>query len=63
MARAAKIAPEELHQVFNMGIGMVLIVAAKDAPKALKLGGGKIIGQIVKGSRRVLLVDGKQTKT
>ena len=53
LADAARIGPEELHQVFNMGIGMVLIVAAKDAAKALKLGGGKIIGRIVKGTRCV----------
>jgi phosphoribosylformylglycinamidine cyclo-ligase len=63
LAHAARIGAEELHQVFNMGIGMVLIVAEKDAPKALKLGGGKIIGRIVKGTRRVNLVGPKQKKT
>jgi phosphoribosylformylglycinamidine cyclo-ligase len=62
LANAAKIGAEELHQVFNMGIGMVLIVAEKDAAKALKLGGGKIIGRIVKGERRVTLIDGKRKK-
>lgn len=62
LAGAAKIGPEELHQVFNMGIGMVLIVAEKDAAKALKLGGGKIIGRIVKGTRRVNLVEPKTKK-
>jgi phosphoribosylformylglycinamidine cyclo-ligase len=55
LAAAAHIGPEELHQVFNMGIGMVLIVAAKDAEKAARLARGKIIGEIVPGSRRVLL--------
>jgi phosphoribosylformylglycinamidine cyclo-ligase len=55
LANAARISDEELHQVFNMGIGMVLIVAAKDAPAALKLSRGKVIGKIVRGTRRVVL--------
>ena len=55
LAQAARIKSEELHQVFNMGIGMVFIVAAKDAGKALKLTRGKLIGQIVKGERKVVL--------
>jgi phosphoribosylformylglycinamidine cyclo-ligase len=55
LASAAKIKNEELHQVFNMGIGMVFIVAGKDAEKTAKLAGGKIIGTIVKGNRKVIL--------
>ena len=55
LASAAHIDDRELHQVFNMGIGMVLIVAEKDAAKTAKLAGGKIIGRIVKGSRKVIL--------
>jgi phosphoribosylformylglycinamidine cyclo-ligase len=55
LASAARIQNEELHQVFNMGIGMVLIVAEKDSRKALQLSRGKLIGHIVKGSRRVVL--------
>ncbi len=57
LASAARIKNEELHQVFNMGIGMVFIVAAKDAKKALQLTRGKIIGKIVKGNRQVVLKD------
>jgi phosphoribosylaminoimidazole (AIR) synthetase len=38
-----------------MGIGMVFIVAEKDAAKTAKLAKGKIIGRIVKGSRKVTL--------
>jgi phosphoribosylformylglycinamidine cyclo-ligase len=60
LSNAAKIGPEELHQVFNMGIGMVLIVADKDAARAAKLAGGKIIGKIVKGSRCVKLIGPKK---
>jgi phosphoribosylformylglycinamidine cyclo-ligase len=55
LASAARIQKEELHQVFNMGIGMVFIVAAKDAEKTVQLTRGKIIGKIVKGSRKVVL--------
>jgi phosphoribosylformylglycinamidine cyclo-ligase len=55
LASAAKIRDEELHQVFNMGIGMVFIVAAKDAEKTARLVRGKIIGKIVKGNRQVVL--------
>jgi len=55
LASAARVPNEELHQVFNMGIGMVFIVAAKDAAKTVALTRGKIIGQIVKGERKVVL--------
>ena len=55
LASAARIKNEELHQVFNMGIGMVLIVAAKDTEKTIQLTRGKIIGKIVKGNRQVVL--------
>jgi phosphoribosylformylglycinamidine cyclo-ligase len=55
LASAAKIKNEELHQVFNMGIGMVFVVAAKDTEKTLHLTRGKLIGKIVPGSRRVVL--------
>ena len=45
---------EELYQVFNMGIGMVSIVAAREAAAALKFIRSKkhdawIIGEVVKG--------------
>ena len=60
LGNAANIGAEELHQVFNMGIGMVLIVGEKDAARAAKLAGGKIIGKIVKGSRSVKLVSPKK---
>jgi phosphoribosylformylglycinamidine cyclo-ligase len=55
LSTAARIEAEELYQVFNMGIGMVFIVAEKDAAKTAKLAQGKIIGRIVKGTRKVVL--------
>jgi hypothetical protein len=36
---------------------MVLIVSAKDAEKTVRLTRGKVIGKIVKGSRKVVLLE------
>jgi phosphoribosylformylglycinamidine cyclo-ligase len=63
LSSAARVDDEELYQVFNMGIGMVLIVSAKDAAKTAKLGRGKIIGQIVRGTRKVVLNDLRKTSS
>jgi len=38
-----------------MGIGMVFIVAEKDAAQTAKLAKGRIIGRIVKGPKGVVL--------
>lgn len=45
------VSDEEMHEVFNMGIGMVLIVAANkaDAVKRVCGKGAHIIGEIVRG--------------
>ncbi|HET6409784.1 MAG TPA: phosphoribosylformylglycinamidine cyclo-ligase, partial [Chthoniobacteraceae bacterium] len=48
--------PIEMYQVFNMGIGMVIVVAEKDASVVLKKTKGTVIGGIVKGSGVVNLV-------
>jgi phosphoribosylformylglycinamidine cyclo-ligase len=48
--------PVEMYQVFNMGIGMVIVIAEKDAPVILKKTKGTVIGGIVKGSGVVRLV-------
>ena len=50
--------PTEMFQVFNMGIGMVLIVGASKAAEIAKLTKGKIIGEIAKatGPDPVILV-------
>ncbi len=45
----------EMYQVFNMGIGMTVVVSAGDREKALKLTKGKVIGKIEKGSGVVRL--------
>jgi phosphoribosylformylglycinamidine cyclo-ligase len=51
-----RIDSEEMYQVFNMGIGMVLIVSKIRAAEAQKLTGGKAIGEIVEGGGKVVLV-------
>ena len=45
----------EMYQVFNMGIGMVVIVAAKDRAEAIRRTKGKAIGEIQAGSGVVRL--------
>lgn len=54
--KGGRIDPEEMFQVFNMGIGMVIVVPAVSASEALKLTKGKIIGEIVKGTQKTVLV-------
>jgi phosphoribosylformylglycinamidine cyclo-ligase len=62
LASASRIRNEELHQVFNMGIGMVFIMAEKDAKEAAKMARAKIIGRIVKGDRNVVLLEAGRKK-
>jgi phosphoribosylformylglycinamidine cyclo-ligase len=55
LAEQGKVDREEMYQVFNMGIGMVAIVAEKDAGKAARLLKAKSVGQITKGSGKTRL--------
>jgi len=50
-----KVERDEMYQVFNMGVGMALVVAAKDAPAILRLTKGTPIGFIEKGGKKVRL--------
>lgn len=52
----SRIKDDEAYRVFNMGMGMVLFVRAKDAEKVLDLTRGKIIGRVEKGSGKVVLI-------
>lgn len=45
--------PVEMYQVFNMGIGMALVVDGRRAEEARKLTRGRLIGEIVEGDREV----------
>ena len=53
--RGGGISTEEMYEVFNMGIGMALVVSKPHAAEVLSLTKGKVIGQITPGSGRVLL--------
>jgi phosphoribosylformylglycinamidine cyclo-ligase len=46
---------QEMYQVFNMGIGMVAIVAEQNAERVMSLLRAKRIGRIVRGSGKVRL--------
>jgi phosphoribosylformylglycinamidine cyclo-ligase len=47
--------PEEMYQVFNMGIGMVAIVAPYDAAKVMTMLRAKQIGRIESGTGKTCL--------
>jgi len=49
------VAEAEMYQVFNMGIGMVLVVPASRAAETLRLTRGLPIGEIVRGPRDVVM--------
>jgi phosphoribosylformylglycinamidine cyclo-ligase len=53
--KGGKVDHDEMYQVFNMGIGMTVVVRAKDAPAVTKQLKGKVIGRIEKGSGVVRL--------
>jgi phosphoribosylformylglycinamidine cyclo-ligase len=54
--RAASVSPAEMYNVFNMGIGMVLVVPKKRQTEAVRQTRGRVIGEIVEGSKTVALV-------
>jgi len=49
LQRHGKVERTEMFQVFNMGIGMAVVVAAKNAAKAMSLLKAKAIGHIERG--------------
>ncbi|HEX4706801.1 MAG TPA: phosphoribosylformylglycinamidine cyclo-ligase [Candidatus Udaeobacter sp.] len=51
-----KIDPREMYQVFNMGIGLVAIVAESNARRVMSLLDAKRIGQIKRGAGKVRLL-------
>lgn len=53
--QGGKVDRAEMYQVFNMGIGMAVVVSAADREKALKLTKGRVIGRMEKGSGVVRL--------
>ena len=51
-----KVSRSEMYQVFNMGIGMVAVVAERDAKRAMSILRAKRIGRIERGTGRTRLV-------
>lgn len=51
-----RVDPAEMYQVFNMGIGMVLVVPAARVAEAVKRTRGKVIGEIARGQRKTVFV-------
>ena len=57
--RKGQVGLEEMYRVFNMGVGMVVIVPAEDAEAALRAGQATWhIGEVVAGERGVILAEG-----
>jgi phosphoribosylformylglycinamidine cyclo-ligase len=56
LGQRGKVDRAEMYQVFNMGIGMVAIVAGKDATKAARSLRAKPIGEIARGSGKTRLI-------
>jgi len=60
LRRKGEVSFEEMHRVFNMGIGMVVFVAAEDLARVARVWNGAdqrffAIGNVVAGSRRVII--------
>lgn len=53
--RAARVDAMEMYQIFNMGIGMSLIVSRKDFAAVVRATRARLIGQIVRGNGKVCL--------
>jgi len=47
---------DEMYRTFNMGVGMILVVREKDVESVLNDSDGYVIGKLVKGSKKALLV-------
>jgi phosphoribosylformylglycinamidine cyclo-ligase len=53
--RGGSVSIDEMYEVFNMGIGMVLVVSKNYASEVLSLSKGRVIGQVTPGSGKALL--------
>jgi len=56
LQKNGKVDPQEMYQVFNMGIGMVAVVADRNARSAVSILGAKRIRRIERGARKVRLI-------
>ncbi len=53
LQRGGKVPISEMYQVFNMGIGMTLILSEANVDKVIRLTRGRVIGTIVAGTGSV----------
>jgi phosphoribosylformylglycinamidine cyclo-ligase len=53
LQKEGKVEALEMYKTFNMGMGFLIILPEKDAPKAAEIAGGKIVGKIVESGIRV----------
>jgi phosphoribosylformylglycinamidine cyclo-ligase len=56
LGEEGKIDREEMYQVFNMGIGMVAIVAERDTKRTMSILQAKRIGRIEHGAGKTHLI-------
>lgn len=56
LQKQGRIDPAEMYQVFNMGIGMTVIVAKEDAPALTRELKAKVIGRVERGTGRTRLL-------
>jgi phosphoribosylformylglycinamidine cyclo-ligase len=56
LQRKGKVDPTEMYQVFNMGIGMVAIISAKDAKNVARQLKAKQIGRVERGRGKTRLI-------
>ncbi len=46
---------DEMYRTFNMGVGMILVVREENLDKVLQNSDGYLIGELVKGSQKVIM--------
>ena len=56
IGKGGNVDPLEMYQVFNMGIGMVLVVPGKEGAAIAKSLRGRVIGEVSKGSGEVQFI-------
>lgn len=56
IGEAGKVDREEMFRVFNMGVGMVLVVPPKEAAAVAKKLRGRVIGSVTRGQRGVEII-------
>ena len=56
IAESGPVAEDEMFRVFNMGLGMLLVVPHRRLPQVMKQAeGSRVVGEIVKGEGKVIV--------